>query len=267
MKIGYVQFAPSLGNRNETIDRLNPLIESGSDADLLVLPELCNTGYNFTSRKMAFDLCESAKNSDFLDYIISKCASFNLHIAAGIGERDGDLIYNSSFLVGPAGIIGKYRKLHLFVDEKDYFEPGDLGLPVFDIGSCKVGMVVCFDWMFPEAYRVLALKGADVICHPSNLVLPGFAQQAIPVHSLVNHVYIVTSNRIGTEDDLTFTGNSIISNPKGKVLASAPLDRDEVKVVDVDIEFARNKAITPRNDAFADRRPSEYKEITECDRH
>ncbi|MDJ0764317.1 MAG: nitrilase-related carbon-nitrogen hydrolase [Myxococcota bacterium] len=261
MKIGYVQFAPALGNLNETLERLSPLIQAGKGADLLVLPELSNSGYNFKSRAMAFNLSESASDSVFLDYIIKKCAAYDLHIVVGINERDGDRLFNASFLIGPGGILGKYRKLHLFINEKDYFEPGDLGLPVFDIGSCKVGMVVCFDWIFPETFRILALKGADVICHPSNLVLPGFAQQAIPVHALLNHVFIVTANRIGIEGDLTFTGNSIISNKKGKLLASAPADRDEVKIVEIDAALARDKALTPRNDVFKDRRPGEYQEL------
>jgi predicted amidohydrolase len=228
---------------------------------LLVLPELCNSGYNFTSRQMAAHLSQSVQDSSFLDYLQSKCRQFDLSIATGFNEREGGYLFNSALLITPEGIVGKYRKLHLFMNEKDYFEPGNLGLPVFDIGPCKVGMLICFDWMFPEAFRVLALKGADVICHPSNLVLPGFAQQAVPVHSLLNRVYVVTANRIGREGNITFTGLSMISNPKGEVLASAPSDLEDVKVAHADIAMARDKFVTPRNNAFSDRRPEEYMEI------
>jgi len=176
---------------------------------------------------------------------------------AGFNECDGDLLYNASVLVGPQGVIGKFRKLHLFMDEKDIFEPGNLGLPVFDIGYCKVGMLVCFDWVFPEAWRVLSLAGAHVICHPSNLVLP-YAQQAVPVHTMVNRIYAVTCNRTGTEKDLTFTGQSIIANPAGEVLSRAPADGDAISIVEVDIAQAENKGITARNDVFADRRTDVY---------
>jgi predicted amidohydrolase len=124
-------------------------------------------------------------------------------------------------------------------------------------------MLVCFDWMFPEVWRILAIKGADVICHPSNLVLPGLCQRAIPIHSLTNRIYTITANRIGTEDDFTFTGLSTISNPNGEVLYQASEDKEEVKIVDINISLARDKKITPMNDIIKDRRPSEYKELIE----
>jgi predicted amidohydrolase len=149
------------------------------------------------------------------------------------------------------------------MDEKDFFAPGDAGLPVFDIGPCQVGMLVCFDWIFPEAWRVLALKGADVIAHPSNLVLPGLAQRAVPVHALTNRVYVVTANRIGTEGDLTFTGLSTIADPKGEVVVQASSSEEEIGVVDIDIRLARDKHITARNDVLADRRPEEYSPLLE----
>jgi predicted amidohydrolase len=161
-------------------------------------------------------------------------------------------------LVGPQGYVGRYRKLHLFMNEKDFFQPGNAGLPVFDIGLCKVGMLVCFDWLFPEVWRILALKGADVICHPSNLVLPRLAQQAVPIHALVNRVYVVTANRIGSEGKLTFTGMSTIADPRGEVLSQASSADQELCVVEVDPELAKGKAITPRNNVLADRRPEEY---------
>ena len=164
-------------------------------------------------------------------------------------------------LVGPAGYVGRYRKLHLFLNEKDFFELGDEGLPVFDLGACRVGMLVCFDWIYPEVWRVLALKGADVICHPSNLVLPGLAQRAVPIHALTNRVYVVTANRIGSEGELTFTGLSTLADPRGEVLAQAPPAEEAVCVVDIDLALARDKQITPRNHLFADRRPEAYAEL------
>jgi predicted amidohydrolase len=154
--------------------------------------------------------------------------------------------------------LGRYRKLHLFLNEKDFFQPGNGGLPVFDIGPCRVGMLVCFDWQFPEVWRILALKGADVICHPSNLVLPGRAQRAVPIHALVNRIYTVTANRVGREGDLTFTGLSTISDPAGEVLLQASATENAVGLVDVDISLARDKQVTARNHSFNDRRPGEY---------
>ena len=117
-------------------------------------------------------------------------------------------------------MIGKYRKVHLFMNEWDIFEKGNLGFPVFDFGICKIGMLICFDWIFPEVWRILALKGADIICHPSNLVLP-YAQQAVPVHGMINRTFNITANRIGIERGIKFTGESIISDPEGKIIKKA----------------------------------------------
>jgi predicted amidohydrolase len=258
MKVGFVQFAPVLGSVESTIHRIDCLINLSAVVDIWVLPELCNSGYNFGSREQAWETSEQVTDSVFIRYLESVCVQRNCHIVSGFNERDRGNLYNSAVLVGPEGYVGKYRKLHLFLNEKDYFEPGDAGLPVFDIGLCKLGMLVCFDWIFPEVWRILALKGADVICHPSNLVLPGLAQSAVPIHALTNRVYVITANRIGVEGDLTFTGLSTIANPKGDVLVQASQGEEEVGTADVDLNLARDKRITSRNDVFADRRPNDY---------
>ena len=263
MKVGFIQLAPVLGDVQATIRKIDSLIHHCKIADILVLPELCNSGYNFNSYQQAWETSEELESSIFVQYLKSKCKQFNLFIVAGFNERHNELLYNSAILIGPKGYIGKYRKLHLFMNEKDYFKPGDVGLPVFDIGLCKIGMLVCFDWIFPEVWRILALKGAEIICHPSNLILPGFAQKAVPIHALTNRVYIVTANRIGTEGDLSFTGLSTIADPKGEILVQASQAEEEVGIKDIDITMARDKMITQRNDVFSDRRPGEYSLLTE----
>jgi len=261
--IGFMQFAPALGNVQATIDRIDKLGEFCAGVDLLVLPELCNSGYNFESQEQAWATSEEIGNGVFLQYLESLCLRLGCHIVSGLNERHGSHLYNSAILVGPQGYVGRYRKLHLFMNEKDFFEPGDLGLPVFDIGPCRIGMLVCFDWIFPEAWRVLALKGADIICHPSNLVLPGLAQRAVPIHALTNRFYVVTANRIGCEGDLTFTGMSTIADPKGQVLAQAPPVGEKVNRIEIDVSLARTKDITSRNNILADRRPEQYTLLTE----
>jgi predicted amidohydrolase len=258
MKIGFLQFAPILGDVQATMGKIDRLSGSCAGTDLLVLPELCNSGYNFESAEQAWATAEEIGTSVFVQYLESLCRCHNCHIVSGLNERDGKHLYNSAILVGPQGYVGRYRKLHLFMNEKDYFQPGNAGLPVFDIGDCKLGMLVCFDWIFPEVWRILALQAADVICHPSNLVLPGLAQRAVPIHALTNRVYVVTANRIGTEGDLTFTGLSTIADPKGNVLAQASPSTEEVGIAEVDIGLARDKNITSRNHLLADRRPEEY---------
>lgn len=258
MRVGFIQFSPELGNVLATIDKIDHHLASAAAADLWVLPELCNSGYNFTSWSQAWESAEEIPHGPFLRYLESLCRQRGIHIASGLNERDGVHLYNSAVLVGPGGYVGRYRKLHLFHHEKDIFQPGNAGLPVFDIGLCRVGMLVCFDWLFPEVWRVLALKGADLICHPSNLVLPGLAQRAVPIHALMNRIYVVTANRTGTEGELTFTGQSTVAGPLGEVLRQASPSEEEAGIVELDISLARDKQITPRNHVLGDRRPDEY---------
>jgi predicted amidohydrolase len=258
VNIGYIQFAPVLGDLEATLGVLESLMEKARRADLLVLPELCNSGYHFRSKKEASASAEVVGDGPFSRFLEAKCREYNTHIVSGMNERSGSRLYNASILVGPGGILGTYRKLHLFKDEKDFFTPGDLGLPVFRVGPTGIGMLVCFDWIFPEAWRVLALKGADIICHPSNLVLPGLAQRAVPVHAMINRVFIITANRIGAEGELTFTGGSLVSDPAGEVLVEGPPKGEHVGVVSVNPGQARDKKVTERNDIFEDRRPEDY---------
>ncbi len=260
IKAGFIQFRPELGNQNANIENIKALMPLAKNADLIVLPELANSGYNFFSKKHALENAGEINNSSFISFLIDEARKYNLNIVAGFNEREGEKLYNSAVLITPGGVSGKYRKIHLFWNEKDIFEKGNLGLPVFDLGFCKIGILICFDWIFPEVWRILALKGANIICHPSNLVLP-YAQQAVPVHGMINRTFNITANRYGTERDVTFSGKSIISDPLGKTLYMASPEKDEVKIVEMDIELARNKMITPRNHAFDDRIISEYGEI------
>jgi predicted amidohydrolase len=263
MKVGFIQTNPVLARPDRNIARIEELIRQTTGAELLVLPELCSSGYRFESREQAMELSETVEDSSYLKRLQKVCADRLLHVVTGFNERDGSKLYNTAVLIGPSGVVGKYRKMHLFLDEKDIFEPGNLGLPVLDIGTCRIGLLICFDWMFPEVWRILALKGADIICHPSNLVIPGLCQKAIPVHAVCNRVFVITANRIGTERDLTFTGLSTIADPKSNVLLMASPDKEEVGLVDIDISLARDKQATPRNHVFDDRRPGEYGALVE----
>ncbi|NOZ07440.1 MAG: carbon-nitrogen hydrolase [FCB group bacterium] len=258
MKIGFAQFAPVFGHPLKNAELIESMAPDFQSADLIVLPELCSSGYNFSSREEALALSEVLPQSPFLERLHSLCTQHNLYLVAGVNERDGDLLYNSAVLMGPGGILGKYRKMHLFWNEKDIFEPGNLGFPVFQIENLTLGILICFDWIFPEAWRILALKKADIICHPSNLVLPGLAQRAVPIRAVENRFFVVMANRTGDEGDLHFTGCSTIAGPAGNVLAQASEGATEVKIVEADISLARDKQITPRNSVILDRRPADY---------
>jgi len=135
-------------------------------------------------------------------------------------------------------------------------------LQVWDIGPAKVGIMICFDWFYPEAARTLALKGAEILCHPSNLILP-HCPDAMVTRCLENRVFSVTANRIGQEERggkqaLTFIGKSEVVSPGGKILHRAQPDKEELTVVDIDVTEARDKRLNPYNDLFRDRQPHLY---------
>lgn len=254
--VGLVQFAPLIGKPEANAKKTTELMAS-SACDLYVLPELANSGYRFKNRAEAMACSEELNGSIFITALKELAAQKQCYVVSGFCEKEGDKLYNSSVLIGPNGVIGVYRKLHLFMDEKDIFELGNLGLPVFDTPIGKIGMQVCFDWMFPEAWRALAIKGAQIIAHPSNLVLP-YCQGVMPSYALVNKVYIVTANRIGAERDLKFTGQSVIASPKGEVIAKASEDHEELLKAKLDLSEANNKHITARNHIWDDRRIDVY---------
>ena len=267
MKIGFIQFEPLFGDVDGNLERAGELIGK-SDADILVLPELFNTGYVFRSREEAVSLAEQVPEGKTTRALCDMARDKGVFIAGGLAEKDGGRIFNGAVLVSPDGYVGRYRKIHLFFEEKLWFDPGDEDFRVYDIGICTVGIMVCFDWFFPESMRILALKGADLICHPANLVLP-FCQESMKTRCLENHVFAVTANRIGTETrgerSLLFTGMSQITGPDGMILCRAGDDSEEVQTVEIDPVEARDKSINDYNNLFSDRRPDFYGRLLETD--
>jgi len=264
VKIGYFQFSPERGELSRNIKTVRRRL-AGTSCDIIVLPELFNTGYLFSSIDEAAALSEEIPKGATTQALSEMAASSDVAIVGGIAERDGDHLYNSSVLVRSDGEIFIYRKLHLFGFEKDVFSPGNREPEVFDVCGVKIGMMICFDWYFPETARILMLKGAQILCHPANLVLP-YCQVAMPTRCLENRVFAITANRIGSESvgdrELTFTGRSMIIDPLGRVLAEAPVGESCFECVDIDPQVACDKRLTSRNNLLSDRRAELYGELT-----
>jgi len=261
MRVVAVQFQPEFGNIQGNIDKAYSMIEN-IEADLFVLPELCFTGYTFTSKEEALGLSESAKEGFTLNQIREFASRKGAGIIYGFPENDEGTLYNSCIMVTPEEETYLYRKLHLYYYEKDWFTPGNLPLSVFDFRGGRIGMMICFDWYFPETCRTLALRGAQLICHPSNLVM-SFCQQSMITRCLENAVFSVTANRIGREKrgdfDFHFTGKSRIVTPKGEVLYSGSEDKEEIGIADINLQESDNKKVNFKNDLWADRRPEFYR--------
>jgi len=257
-RIAIVQTSPEFGNVAKNIAEAAEIVGS-VEADLYVLPELFATGYNFVNKKELEKLAEPADGATF-KAMSALASKLKAHIVYGFPERSGNL-YNSAALAGPKGMAGLFRKVHLFAKETVLFSPGDLGFRVFDLPVGKIGLMICFDWYFPESARTLALRGAQIIAHPSNLVMP-HCPEAMIVRCLENKVYAATANRTGAEDrgglDLQFIGTSEIVSPSGEILVRMGRDETGIRVVEVDLKEASNKKINRYNDLIAGRRPSEY---------
>ena len=268
MLLATMQFAPVFGDPARNVEKIRELAHS-TRADLYVLPELCTTGYQFADREEALSLAEWVPGGRSTARLCEIAAETCSVICAGLAERDGNRLFNTAVVVDDGGVLLLYRKTHLFRDEKGIFEPGDAGFPVRPLPErdVRVGALVCFDWLFPEVARCLALEGADVLLHPANLVTP-YGQRAMATRALENGVYVALANRIGSEerpgrDRLTFTGGSRILSPRGEVLAELSAEEEGVAVAEIDPAAARDKAITDGNDIHGDRRPDLYTRLTD----
>jgi len=261
MKIGFFQYEPRFGEVERNLDYVSEAI-SKIDAELIVLPELCFTGYTFTSKDEARSMAEDIKNSSTLQHIRKIAESNKSAIIYGFPELIDGKLFNSCAFVSPEGEVAVYRKLHLYYYEKEWFTPGDKQLEVIEFRGCKLGMMICFDWYFPEVMRTLALQGAHLICHPSNLVM-SHCQNSMITRCLENGIFAITANRVGIEKrgkfDFLFKGSSQIVSNEGQILYRASPDKEEVGVADINFRTSENKRINSKNDLWSDRRPDFYR--------
>jgi len=266
IRVAVAQFTPEHGRKASNLQAIARLLE-GVEADLIVLPELCTTGYFFTSRDELAPLAEGV-NGAAAQVLGGAASSKRAIIVAGIAESAGRSLYNSVFVFRPdirEPLV--YRKSHLFYRESEVFEPGDTGFPVFRDRrlDVSVGVMLCYDWRFPEVSRCLALDGADIIACPSNLVTDAW-MKVMPARAIENKVYVAVANRTGTEtngnETLEFRGNSALYDPWGEAVAQAGAAEDKVLLADIEPSLARDKRFNDRNDIFLDRRPRLYGRLT-----
>lgn len=234
----------------ENLDRALRLLER-TKADLMVLPELFNTGYNFLNRRQAEKVAERIPSGYTSQKLLEVSRDRNMTIVAGIAERGRGNLYNSA-VVASRGRASTYRKVHLFYREKKFFKPG---LEFKVLGD--LGVMICFDWFFPESVRTLMLKGAKIVAHPSNLVLP-HCPDAMRIRCIENRVFAVTADRIGKERGMKFIGRSEIVDLNGRILYRASSDREETVVRHIKLQQASNKRVTAMNDVILDRKPKAY---------
>ncbi|GGC77763.1 nitrilase family protein [Chelatococcus reniformis] len=275
-RVAVIQFDPQVGVKNlaanaAAVDvRLAQAADAG--ANLIVLPELATTGYCFKNRAEAFAHAEELPGPT-----VERWEAFarerGVYIVGCLPERDGVRLFDTAILIGPDGVIGKYRKTHLWNEEKLFFTPGDLGFPVFETPIGRIGLLVCWDIWFPETARLVAQQGADIICVPtgwvwtppplydaSGVCMAAYLTMAA-AHS--NNVFIATADRIGIERGAGFMGNSLIANTTGWPIGRiAGPDEDVILYADIDLVQARTAPIWNQlNDLLRDRRIDLYDQM------
>jgi len=239
---------------------------AGAGAKLVVLPECAIPGYMYDSAEEALPFAEEipGPSSEALEH---EARRLGLHVVCGLLERDGDSLRNAAVFVGPDGLIGTYRKTHLpFLGVDRFVVPGD-ELPVYDTPLGRIGVEICYDLRFPEVTRTLALKGADLVAHPTNFPLAAKVQTELITRARAaeNRIFLLTANRVGKERWAEFCGWSQIVDPTGTRLGEAGETEEALVVADVDLDFARRKdlIIAPGEyemRLFDDRRPELYVE-------
>lgn len=261
MRVGFGQFEPIIGDYGRNSEAIRSICADCARHDLLVFPELAVTGYDFPDKSAVEACAEPFETGPTSNLVRELSAEHSMTIVMGYAERDSDVLYNSAILCTPDGTLTNYRKLHLFSRETLFFTPGDAPPPVVDTPVGRVGIMICFDWIFPETARLLALDGAQIIAHPSNLVLD-LCQQSMFCRSVENRVFTITANRIGTETSggrtLHFTGASQVVSPRGEYLLTAPKAEDSSGGVEIDPTDADDKTITEFNSLWDDRRTTMY---------
>jgi predicted amidohydrolase len=271
--VACLQFEPVVGkadrNRSLGLEMIDEAADQG--ADLVVLPELSDSGYVFESREEAFSLSGTQQDSATIEGWARVAASRGLYIVGGFCERDGESLFNSAAVIGPDGLIGVFRKLHLWGEEALFFERGNLGVPVFATRIGRLAALICYDGWFPEAWRLAALQGADIVCVPTNWVpMPSQPEDHLSMSNILcmsaahsNSMFVAAACRVGTERDQPFIGQSLIVSHEGWPIAG-PASMDETRILTAEVNLAdarRKRTLNNFNQLMRDRRIDVYDEM------
>jgi predicted amidohydrolase len=262
------QLAPRIGDLAGNRARAIRAIEAAAmrGARIVLLPELCSSGYVFESAEEARALAEPADGPTLTGWA-ELARELDLVVIGGFAEIDDEgVLRNSAALVDPSGVRAVYRKAHLWDRESLFFTPGDEPPPVVDTDRGRIGVMVCYDQEFPEWARLPALAGAQLLAVPSNWpaapdVLDGLSSAGLlaQANACANRVFVAVCDRHGLERGVDWVGGSMIAAPDGTRLDGPPADHGEAIVLaDCDLAAADDKEISERNDVLADRRPELY---------
>lgn len=270
MKVAVVQMKPELNQTESNFEKIAHFCSRSSDeaAELVLFPECALSGYILT-REEATDLAEPIPGPTS-DKLVDLCKEHRLHLMVGTLELEGGRLYNTSILASPEGYLGKYRKAHLpFLGVDRFVEPGESLGELFVTRAGKLGALICFDLRFPEAARVLALNGAQILLapsawHHSSALYP---ELLVPTRSVENRVFIMAADQTGSARGVRFLGRSLITAPDGEVLAETGASDETLLFADIDVSLAEEKKLVFKPgefelDLFGGRRPELYSGLT-----
>jgi predicted amidohydrolase len=238
-------------------------------ASLAIFPECAVPGYCFDSLEEGLGLAEAVPGPA-TEALAAIACKLELHLIVGMLERAETQLYNVAVLVGPEGLIGSYRKIHLpFLGVDRFTTHGRAGFQVYDTPLARIGVNICYDCSFPESARVMMLSGADLIALPTNWPESGgcaVPEFVVPTRALENKVYYAAVNRVGTERGVRFIGRSSIVDPFGKSLATAD-DTEQMLLAEITPALARDKRIVRvpgehEIHRLNDRQPDQYGLLT-----
>lgn len=235
-------------------------------AELVVFPEAALTGYVFESLEEGLESAVSADGPE-VSAIARAAADSGIWVVCGAIERDGDALFNAALLVGPAGLLGRYRKVHTLCLGVDRFtRPGAEPFRAYEVPFGRIGMHICYDGSFPESARALRLEGAQLLLLPTNWPSLDLKREMVQVRAYENHAFYFAVNRVGVERGVRFDGGSLAADPDGRLLleAGAEPGRHHLEL-DLSIADATRKVMRPGEyelDLIEDRRPECYGAIT-----
>ena len=271
VRVACCQIAPEIGHKQANLDKTAEFIERAAreGAQIIVLPELCSSGYVFESRAEASSLADAYADGETTSLWASLARDLDVHIVGGFAEKSPGELFNAAAVIGPQGRIGLFRKVHLWGDENLFFSPGDLGFPVFATEYGTIGVGICYDGWFPEFYRTCALKGAELVCVPTNWVpIQGQDPKREAMANILtmasahsNSIYIAAADRVGIERGQSFIGQSLIAGYTGWPIGGpASATDEEIILADLDLASARRaRRWNDFNQVLRDRRPDAYR--------
>lgn len=264
-KTAVIEFNPQLNQLDNNMDNLLEAVTEAAKngAKLIVTPEMATTGYHYENRQSILPFTDTipGKTTKRFEEVAKL---YDTHIVIGMAEVDVEdgLCYNSAALVGPTGYIGKYRKVHQWATEDNWAHWGDLGIPVYETSIGRIAIIICMDSSYFESARIVAVKGADILCFPTNST--GGSLSMLQAWAEMNGLYVIGANRSNTETDYHMVGASAVWSPLGRKLAETPYveesqARDETVILYADIDPALFE--NPAKKRMEKRKPDLYSDL------